>query len=415
MKRYVAALCAIIFFLAGLAAVVPAQGAITIVKTEASFTFQKEARFSLEANGESDISKAILFFRLADQTAVNATEKTIAPARSVSVNHTWSLAGSDLPSGAVVTYWWAVEDAAGNKVESDRCSFVYEDTRYSWKKLSREDITLAWYSGNDSMGRELLDAAVSASQRLATEFGVERKPATIYIYGSYEDLRSGIGDSAQEWTGGRAYPEYGVVMIGVPSSQLSFGKRAVPHEVAHLMVHRATSNPYGDIPRWLDEGLAMWSEGSLESVYDNALKRAIKANALLSLKTLSSNFPADADQASLAYAESYSVVNFMRTSFGREKIGALLQAFRQGNTGDGALQAVLGVTTSELDGRWRTSVGIAAAAPAPSGQPAQTSAPASTPGFLAPNIALVIVGGLLAGAAVVLLALVLVIVAIVKS
>jgi hypothetical protein len=374
MKRYLLLFVVLLGLLAG-AATASAQDTITINHSDASYTFQKLADFTLEATSSNYITGAMLHFRLADQQATNIVDERVAPARSVKVSHIWDLTHSDLPSGTLVTYWWTVQDSAGNKVDSDPHSFVYEDTRFKWKKLTEDGITLCWYRGDDALAKELLDAAVSAYQRLATEYGVERKPASIYIYGSYDDLRSGIGDTAQEWTGGRAYPEYGVALIGVPPNDISFGRRAVPHEFTHLIVHRATSNPYATIPRWLDEGLAMWAEGDLEAEYRNALNAAIKSNHLLSLKSLASNFPADSNQASLAYAQSYTMIAFIRDAYGPAKIGELLKAFKAGSTDDGALQQVLGLTTAQLDTLWRASLGLAATQPGQLSSPQPLSAP----------------------------------------
>ena len=257
---------------------------------------------------------------------------------------------------------------------------MYEDSRFSWKKLTSEDVTLAWYKGDESFGRNLLDAAVSASQRLAGEFSTKRSPATIYIYGSQQDLLRGIGESAQEWTGGRAYPDFNTVLIGVAPSDLRWGKRAVAHEFAHLIASRATSNPFGDVPRWIDEGLAMWAEGDLESDYRYVLDQAIKNNQLLSLQTMSSNFPADSRLASLAYAESYSIIEYIRTTFGRQKLDDMLKAFKEGNTADTVLKGVLGLSTDELDAQWRASLGL----------------PAHTADVLPPAPATAVPGGMMA-------------------
>jgi len=402
MKRYLLHVLLFIGLLAGLAATVQAQEPITIERSDAGYTFQKEVRFSLQASGNITITQATLHFRLADQPASNLADAAITPHRSIKAEYAWRLVDEELPSGTVVTYWWTVEDAAGNKIDSERRSFTYEDTRFTWKKLSRDDVTLAWYRGDDAFGRDLLDAATSAAQRLMQEFSVERKPAAIYVYGNYNDLRSGIGESAQEWTGGRAYPEFGVVLIGVPTNQLAFGRRAVAHEFAHLIVHRATSNPFGDLPRWLDEGLAMWTEGDLDSTYKAALNRAVRSNRLLSLQTLASNFPADAQQATLAYAESYSAVVYIRDQFGAQKVGDLLTTFKEGTTDDTALQKVLGLTTDELDARWRASLGV--------GADSSSQEPDLTDSFAPRRMLLVIGMGLLAGAAVVFVALVAVVI-----
>ncbi len=396
-----------------------AQGPITIARSEASFTFQKEARFTVEATGQNDIVKATVRFRLGDQTAINAVEKTVDPARSVTVEHSWSLSNADLPSGVIITYWWTVEDKAGNQAESERNSFTYLDTRFSWKTLTREDVTLAWYRGDDALGRDLLDSAVKAYQRLAEEFAVPRKPARIYIYGSFDDLRSGIGESAREWTGGRAYPEFDVTLIGVPPGQGEFGRRAVAHEFAHLIVYRVTMNPFSGLPRWLDEGLAMWAEGPLEDEFDRALKQAIKSNQLFSLQSLSSNFPADSKQATLAYAESYSVVTFILKSFGRQKMADLLAAFKEGNTYDGALRRVLNLNTEELDVRWRAELGLPASQPgAESPQGGQvTQPPAPTPArptALTERFLLLLLAGFGAGAVVILGVLIVVVVLLIR-
>ncbi len=413
MKRYLLLLLTVVVLLVGMAATAQADGPIKFTINDASFAFQKEARFTLQASSDSDIVKATLLFRLASQTSTNGNEKTVTLGKSVTVEHVWTLTNADLPSGVIVTYWWAVEDKAGNKAESERKSFTYEDTRFTWKRLTREDVTLSWYRGDDSLGRDLLDAAVTAYQRLAAEFAVERKPAYIYIYGTFDELRSGIGESAQEWTGGRAYPEFNVVLIGVPPNQLSFGKRAVPHEFSHLIIDRATSNPYAGLPRWLDEGLAMWSEGDLEADYRSVLNQAVRANQLISLKTLASNFPADSDQASLAYAQSYSVIVFIRDSFGRDKIGALLKVFKEGSTDESALQRVLNVNTEELDSRWRASLGIVDTPTSPAGQQQQ---PATTivRRTLPAQAAVMIVLGLMAASVLIFLSFVVIIVVIAR-
>lgn len=409
MKRYlILSIVLIVLLLCALPA--RADGPIAIMRSEASFTFQQSVHFVLEASSANPIVRATLRFRVSDQPATNIASPALSPGRVIKAEHTWDVAGADLPSGAVVSYWWTVEDSSGASADSERRVFTYEDTRFTWKKLSRDEITLSWYRGDNALGRDLLDSAVSAYARLNSEFGVERKPAAIYIYGAFTDLQSGIGESAQEWTGGRAYPEFNVALIGVPPNQLSYGKRAVAHEFTHLIVHRATQNPFGDVPRWLDEGLAMWSEGSLERDYRSALDSAVRKNQLLSLRSLASNFPADSKQATLTYAESYSVVVYIRDTFGRAKIGELLQTFREGNTYDAALQRVLGVTTDQLDERWRVSLGLGGNSDAPGAAP-QTQQPAVG---IPRSVRTLVAGGLLFGGMIVLLALVLVVALIVR-
>ena len=39
--------------------------------------------------------------------------------------------------------------------------------------------------------------------------------------------------------------------------------QGVIHELAHLLVEEVTFNCFGGLPTWLDEGLAVYAEGSL--------------------------------------------------------------------------------------------------------------------------------------------------------
>jgi hypothetical protein len=69
---------------------------------------------------------------------------------------------------------------------------------------------------------------------------------------------------------------------------------------------------------------------------------------------LSSEFPADYDSALLAYAESYSLVDYLLDhKGGGEKMLALLQTIRDGSGYVEALQAVYGLTIAQLDSQWR--------------------------------------------------------------
>ena len=125
------------------------------------------------------------------------------------------------------------------------------------------------------------------------------------------------------------------------------------HELAHLVVHQMTFNPYTELPTWLDEGLAMYAEGSLEPVYVDLLQRVVNAGALISVRSLSSPFSAHPDQSALSYAQSYSVVEFLIDSYGQSRMLELLLAFREGSGYDAALEKIYGFDMDGLDASWR--------------------------------------------------------------
>jgi hypothetical protein len=198
--------------------------------------------------------------------------------------------------------------------------------------------------------------------RLAEDTGAYlERPVNLYIYGSARDLR-GAMIFPQEWTGGVAFTRFGAIAIGISTGELDWGKRAIAHELAHLVVHQMTLNPYGDIPVWLDEGLAMYAEGEPESGLLPLLSKAVAEDRVASVRSLSSPFSAHAQEASLAYAQSYSLVEFLITTYGQVKMLELLDTFGQGSDYDDALKKVYGFDMDGLNQRWRDYMAVPAGA-----------------------------------------------------
>ena len=159
-----------------------------------------------------------------------------------------------------------------------------------------------------------------------------------------------------EWTGGVAFARYGIIAIGIDPDNLLWGKRSIAHELTHLVVHQMTSNPYIDLPTWLDEGLAMYTEGTLGVGFVDYLDKAITQDSLISVRSLSSPFSAYAEESYLSYAQSYSLVEFLIASYGQGKMLELLTTFSQGSGYDGALEKVYGFDMDGLDALWQDYV-----------------------------------------------------------
>jgi len=156
-----------------------------------------------------------------------------------------------------------------------------------------------------------------------------------------------------EWTGGAAFTEFGIIAIGISPSQVDWGRRALVHELTHLIVHQVIFSPYGKLPTWLDEGLAMYNEGELDPYLRPYLQKAISEDELISVRSLCSPFSAEPEKAYLSYAQSYSLVEYLLDNYGQAEMLNLLTLFKQGSTYDEALAKVYGFDIDGLDSRWR--------------------------------------------------------------
>ena len=357
-----------------------AQGEITVISSDAEMQFPSTITFSMEAEAASDIADIDLVYRKSGESLIPVSSRVdvdFIPGQLVAASWTWDmLETGGLPPGTEIDYWWLIEDAAGHELQTSPATIAFDDLSHDWHSLASDQVTIFWYKGDLSFVQELVDAADEALERLAGEIGVVlEQPVKIYIYASSGDLRNAL-IFPQEWTGGVAFPGYGIVIIGISPDNLAWGKRAIAHEMGHLVVHQALSGFYGHLPVWLDEGLAMDAEGDLRPDLQTMLNKAIARDTLFSVRSISSSFPTDPDEARLCYAESYSLVQFLIDTYGSDKILNLLAVLNEGNTYDDAMLEVYDFNVDGLNAVWRESLALGPQpSPTPDGEASSFPAP----------------------------------------
>ncbi|MDZ4230983.1 MAG: peptidase MA family metallohydrolase [Dehalococcoidales bacterium] len=329
--------------------------AILDSSVEAEFPFK--LNFRLSARSDAPITDIRLHYTVDRESYAQVTSEAsieFMPDTTLDVQWDWDMRRTGgIPPGTGLEYWWTVQDAGGAKVESAPTRVYFDDNCYSWNSLTRDKVTIYWYEGNQAFAEELMSAAEQALEHLSEATGAyPLEPVRLYIYKSSQDLQ-GAMIFPQEWTGGVTFTRYGIIAIGIAPNELSWGRRTISHELTHLVVHQMTASPYGDLPVWLTEGLAMYNEGILEAGYVNLLKGAINRDSLLSVRSLSSPFSANPEESYLAYAQSYSLVEFLATTYGQGKMLELLTTFSQGNSYDAALGKVYGFNMDGLNSLWR--------------------------------------------------------------
>jgi len=334
---------------------------ITVIDSDVDVNFPSQAEFTLEAESYVEIIDVRLYYQVDMMNYAEVVSEGWAeftPASKIEANWVWDMENASLPPGAEVTYWWMIEDADGNRFETSPEIMHFDDERYLWQSLTSTvpqggELTLFWYEGGDSFARELMDTCKEGLARLTQDIGTyPERPIKIYIYASTGDLQ-GAMIFPQEWTGGVAFTGFSTIAIGISTAGLDWGKRALVHELTHLVVHQATFSPYGQLPIWLDEGLATYNEGELDPVFRCCLQEAILEDELISVRSLCSPFSAETEKALLSYAQSYSLVEYLLDNYGQDRMLDLFTILKQGSTYDEALSEVCGFDIDGLDARWR--------------------------------------------------------------
>ncbi len=373
-----------------LAPLVTAQTAVTTVSNRATIEFPDRITFSASFKSDAQIERTVLEYGVEQQTCGNVVAKAfpdIKSSQNVSASWTWEMkqAGSQ-PPGSTIWWRWRVTDANGHETVTEQKTAVWLDDQHHWQTIDGGSINLHWYDSGQAFGRELHDSAVKSLDDLEQSTGVTAdEPIDLYIYASAQDMRDAILYEPG-WTGGLAYADHNIVIIGIAPDQIDWGKRTQAHELTHVLVGHLTFSCLSDIPTWLQEGLAVYGEGGPEPASRKQLDTAITDNQLMAVRTLSGNFSEDPGKADLSYSESYSVVNFLIDRYGQEKMIALLRALRDGATVDDALKSIYGFDIEGFEDAWRAYV---KAPPRPNANttPTATPVPTQVPTFVPVSIA----------------------------
>jgi hypothetical protein len=336
------------------------NGTVSVTNSKVVMNFPTSLTFSAQIKSSATISDVRLRYQVDQASIAPVTAENFVPITpSSNVNASYLLdmrRFGGFPPGTNLHYWWAVKSAGSKFQESEPQSFSITDNRYTWKNLTQGLISISWYSGDSKFGQALMDTAQAALVQLARDTGATpKKTVNIFIYANSTDLQGSL-IYPNEWTGGVSFFQYDVIAIGISTSNLTWGESAMTHELTHNIVGQLIFNPYSGLPVWLNEGLAMYSQGPLTAQFTVPLSQAIKNQKLITVRTISSPFSANGDKANLSYAESYTLVDYLQKTYGADKMQALLKLFSQGSTYDSAFKQVYGFDMNALNTSWQTWV-----------------------------------------------------------
>jgi len=255
-----------------------------------------------------------------------------------------------IPVGSHLLVHWEIYQKNGVIVTTEKEKLVFLDGRYEWQSFSEDRFSVYWYgSQNDDAMRSFLamkNAILETEVLLKTTI---EYPVKLIVWRSPREgelaqrPRSAIYDSSVTTEGQRVAPDL------IFAFQPAVG--VVRHEATHLVTKVAGDGPFTRVPAWLDEGTAVYMQGSL-GPYKGAVQRAIASNTTLNLRSLTapSNDP---NLVNLFYGQSWSTIDYLINQNRKELFAELFASIKAGNPIDDALNKIYGFDTNELYNQWR--------------------------------------------------------------
>ncbi len=223
--------------------------------------------------------------------------------------------------------------------------------------LGKDEIT-AFYAGN------VLEAALrNIGRELGYQHAESDEPILVEFYPDAFGLADATGLTIREiqTTGTIAICKYHRVMITSPlAASAGYGwADTLAHELTHLIIAKASNN---HVPIWLHEGIAKYFETTwrgkpgeaLEPYGEKLLRRAVEKNSYVTFAEMHpsmAKLPSQ-EKAALAFAEVFSVLEFIQARFPHDKVGLLLRHLASSNDLDASLKATLGLSLNGLETAW---------------------------------------------------------------
>ena len=334
-----------------------------VTNNQATISFPVTITFSVKINGTANITSVVLEYGTDQLTCGEVIAKAFprfTPGKSVDVEWKWDMRQSgSLPPGATIWWRWRYADENGNETVSGQQTITWIDSEHNWKTISADKLNMHWYSGSQASAQKLLSSAQLGLDHNKENAGLTpNEPINIYVYSNLNDLRDAVLYEPS-WTGGLTYSDHNIILIGIIKSDPEWNQNVIVHEITHVLVGNFTFSCLGGLPTWLAEGLAVYSEGKLDTNSQEQLDEAIQNDTLLTVRSLSAGFSEVSSKASLSYSQSYSIVKFLIETYGQDKMNELLTSLRDGMAIDDALMETYGFDVEGLDDAWREGIGAA--------------------------------------------------------
>jgi len=188
------------------------------------------------------------------------------------------------------------------------------------------------------------------ARRLETLIGVGRPDSLdVFIVATPETFDTLAGGAIPDWGAGVAIPHKHRIVIKSP--RITPGDKPlgelVAHEYGHIILESAVR--YQDVPRWLNEGLAMYLSAEWSWDDNLSMARAVIGGGAIPLNDIEYLNRFNAAKAQVAYSESFLAFKYFLDTYGASSLRILLAEIASGRPIDAAMTAAIGADTDAFE------------------------------------------------------------------
>jgi len=209
---------------------------------------------------------------------------------------------------------------------------VFADNQ-GWQILKSTHFLVYYKDASENSLDQLTQKAEECYNSITEDLGFSRfnfwtwdNRAKIYLFNNQEEYKKET--NAADWSAGEAAVGSKTIMTFVTAP--GFLDNILPHELAHIIFNEMVGFNNPAVPLWLNEGVASYQEKDISLVKAD-LSGKLKQGKFINLDELSRTEVSgskDRAKVELFYAESYSLVKYLISEFGKDRFVFFCQNLR---------------------------------------------------------------------------------------
>jgi len=233
------------------------------------------------------------------------------------------------------------------------CIIVASETR----TIETSHFVFYFHEKEQGLAASLAEQAERIRGEIVKDLGLDfDEVTTVYLAHSLRDyVEIQPRGWVPTWSAAVAYPGLNLIIMKSPrvmkGGHMDLAK-VFKHELTHIVVGRAFRGRE-EVPRWLDEGLAMYESREWSFSRISTMTKAVLTDSLIPLSEITSSFPREVAQAELAYSQSFYLISFLVSKFGKEDFHRFIREYTHEGDLKEILLKVYGIGWDDFEEEWK--------------------------------------------------------------
>jgi len=214
-------------------------------------------------------------------------------------------------------------------------------------------VRLTAHPQDEKFGETVIEIIQKATPEIFRNLGtVQEVDIHVVIAQNEDEFYKITGGQIPDWGVAAADPRHGVIFLKSQRFNRSDVnvEIIVIHELCHVILGRLVKP--GALPRWFDEGFALYHSGELTWESNILLARGLVSGQIIPLEEIDDVLYFKMPKAALAYRESLAAIEYLTEIYGRDVLPRIILSMKSGKTLSQTFISVIGISIAAFEEQW---------------------------------------------------------------